>query len=378
MAIDDLRKRLLGYLESGNEWNEEDTRSYFINPVLRELGHDPEDPAKVRHNDTKSGAGGIPDYTILDDKGEPVLFVEAKRTNENLEQYARTNEFKTKINYAFNTGKRWVAITNGRDWWLCDSKKPTSSTDFSDKIVFKTSLEEPDFVSNIEYLSRQALREGRLEKFNVQQEIKNSFERLLSKPDAYDDLIKLLQDYGELNPNIWREVKEMLRECRVEIGSTTKKIEIRADGEKPPVLTTPEKETSTAAGEWPKGNDLSTLKGKRPPQYVLMDGKSSGEIRHWNDLLVYTAEWLAEKGKINQPVKLPGSKLFIINDRKEQPSSKNKKIKGKFKPINNAEGFYVWPYLSGAGCIRQALALLEYFGYKPGRDFLKPPADWKP
>ena len=324
----------------GKSVNEEDTKRLIIEPLLAWIGYYVWEPGEVKEQYRIERRGGsYVDYALTKPGSEiPYLLIEAKSLGDNI-----SSQVEQVIDYCnYSKGARFGVITDGEKWLLLD-----------------------------EHWKERAAKERKIYEFTVNQKIGEHHK-------GYDVLCLLHPEHERVWAP-WVDKIRKLWETGVEeaieavIAKAIEKIEIPTGEERPLVTPKPEEGIKVAAGEWPK--DLITVTGKTPPGYVLIDGEKSRDIRSWNDLLVYTAEWLAEKGKINQPVKLPGSKLFIINDRKEQPSSKNKKIKGKFKPINNAEGFYVWTYLSGAGCIRQALALLEHFGYSP--DILKPPKDWK-
>lgn len=64
------------------ERNEMATRNQVVDPLLRSLGWDTEDPRKVRPN--LSAEEGVPDYSLfLDEK--KMLFVEAKKLSVDVE-----------------------------------------------------------------------------------------------------------------------------------------------------------------------------------------------------------------------------------------------------------------------------------------------------
>lgn len=61
------------------EWNEYQTRYYLIDPILRALGWDINDPGKVLIEDSQTN-NQRPDYKLLDSNSEdPIVVVEAKR-----------------------------------------------------------------------------------------------------------------------------------------------------------------------------------------------------------------------------------------------------------------------------------------------------------
>jgi len=65
------------------EQNEMAVRDQIVNPILRNLGWDPENPEEVLPN--VSTEEGIPDYSLMKN-GKKILFVEAKKLNVDIEQ----------------------------------------------------------------------------------------------------------------------------------------------------------------------------------------------------------------------------------------------------------------------------------------------------
>jgi len=57
------------------EQNEMAVRDQIVNPILRDLGWNPENPEEVQPN--VSTEEGIPDYSLIKN-GKKILFVEAK------------------------------------------------------------------------------------------------------------------------------------------------------------------------------------------------------------------------------------------------------------------------------------------------------------
>ena len=76
-----LRQRIQAHRPalSGSEWL---TRYTLIDPLLRELGWDTEDPELVIPE--YSSGGGRADYALLGNDGKPAMIVEAKKLGEPL------------------------------------------------------------------------------------------------------------------------------------------------------------------------------------------------------------------------------------------------------------------------------------------------------
>ena len=95
--------------------HETSTRYLIIDPVLRALGWDPSDPRDyVVEYKVSPGSQRAVDYAFMDDRGRPVILIEAKRIDgysddaENLEQiYGYMLEVET---------AKVIVSTNGQYW----------------------------------------------------------------------------------------------------------------------------------------------------------------------------------------------------------------------------------------------------------------------
>ena len=108
--------------------NEALTRYALIDPVLRALGWDTEDPSKVIPE--FSTQSGVPDYALLWE-GEPFMMVEAKAYGEDL-----TAAKKKGFAYCWENKVRYYTITDGSSWEIYDIWEPGG------KLLVQTSLKE--------------------------------------------------------------------------------------------------------------------------------------------------------------------------------------------------------------------------------------------
>lgn len=92
------------------------TRYALIDPVLRELGWDTEDPALVRpeHNIGVTFA----DYALLMPDGRPIMVIESKKLGAPLKDAVNQG-----INHCFNVGIQYFLVTNGQRWEVYDTLK---------------------------------------------------------------------------------------------------------------------------------------------------------------------------------------------------------------------------------------------------------------
>ena len=91
---------------------EDETRNAFINPLLRELGYDVSDLRVVRVQYLAGFAGATQeevDYAIMDGEAKPMILVEAKRLNVELD----IRNASQLSNYFNNTDARAGILTNG-------------------------------------------------------------------------------------------------------------------------------------------------------------------------------------------------------------------------------------------------------------------------
>ena len=102
--------------------NEATTRYSLIDPILRELGWDTEDP-RVVVPEYSSGAGRA-DYALFNEGGKPAVIIEAKKLGEPLGDAADQG-----INYCVRAGIEYFAVTDGNTWRVYETHKPVPTHD---------------------------------------------------------------------------------------------------------------------------------------------------------------------------------------------------------------------------------------------------------
>lgn len=129
-AWDKICQYMDKYGESILGANEEATRYTLVDPILRALGWEVENPKYVRVECCQD-YGGKPDYACLK-KGKPVLYVEAKKWGtispiKKLDNPFSTDEFKQLKNYCNSNSVNLGALSDGGAWYIVDfsrSKTP--------------------------------------------------------------------------------------------------------------------------------------------------------------------------------------------------------------------------------------------------------------
>ena len=114
--VEKLRERIDVHGDTLRQ-SEMQTRYALIDPLLRELGWDTENPALVR---PEFKVAGKADYALLGD-GEPIMMVEAKKLDEPLQDKALDQAIK----YCMRKGTRYCSVTDGRRWEIYEPHRGT-------------------------------------------------------------------------------------------------------------------------------------------------------------------------------------------------------------------------------------------------------------
>ncbi len=178
MANDsELRKRLNSEIERVRKLpkpppNESCTCYWVINSLLEAAGYE-------KHEILLQGAisAGVPDYTILP-QTDYTWYLEAKDWKVTLDKSHAVQA----VNYANAQGKRWVVLSNGRQWHLYDNylrERPAE-----DRLVVSVELESPDLIDFLFALSKPSVTSGQLERYVVQKQIKDVLDEQLKNPSS--------------------------------------------------------------------------------------------------------------------------------------------------------------------------------------------------
>ena len=112
--------------------NEMLTRYALIDPLLRELGWDTEDPNIVIPE--YSSGGGRVDYALRNND-KPVIMLEAKKLDKSLKDAVNQG-----INYCMHEGTKYFAVTDGRRWEIYETHKPVP---IDEKRIVSFDLKDP-------------------------------------------------------------------------------------------------------------------------------------------------------------------------------------------------------------------------------------------
>ena len=144
MALDDLKEvieKLQGRITNHKDYLQKEprTRTLLVDPLLRELGWDVEDPNLVElEYEPESSKRMSADYILKNGKNQ-VAIVEVKpmgKAIENLEVLEQADK------YASSAGAPFIILTNGVKWLLYE-RSPTAGLASLDPIVSFDLAEEP-------------------------------------------------------------------------------------------------------------------------------------------------------------------------------------------------------------------------------------------
>jgi hypothetical protein len=116
-ALEQVRERISRYRGRSSSIGEQNTKAALVEPILRALGWDIEDPEEVWREYRRRSVDNPVDYALMILR-TPRLFVEAKSLGENLDDPKRANQI---MSYAVVAGVEWVVLTNGDEYRIYNS-----------------------------------------------------------------------------------------------------------------------------------------------------------------------------------------------------------------------------------------------------------------
>ena len=306
-VIECLKKRIKEHREQIQNY-ESRTRTTLIDPLLRSLGWDVSNPSLVTIEPRTNK--GWADYALLNDKGETVLFVEAKRLSdkevptEQLISYAIAENMKQGNPYV-----RYCAFTNGDAWKLYDLDPQVP------KLVLETSI-------------------------------------------VSDETAKCaLQLLGLWRPSMADGLHSEAVQPVVPIQPVVKP--------QPPVHPPPSEGWTPLNGSFDPTNQPAPKTMKLPNGHELVP-------KSWKDVIFKTAVWLHQTGHLTSGncqllAGKPGkAKQYILSHDGKHPSSTDFR-----SPYRIGNGIILETHLSAYEVIRHTIRILEHCGQDPSRLLLQ-------
>jgi hypothetical protein len=317
------------------EQNEMAVRDQIVNPILRSLGWNPENPEEVQPN--VSTEEGVPDYSLIKN-GKKILFVEAKKMNVDIEQ---TEVIRQLAKYSFSEGTKYGVLTNGAVWILIRSFE--EGTTLTERIVWKADLENEELPAVIRKITT-------ISKANIEH-----IEILVKKVQILDEIWQsLLEEPEEMIKGLMPVVKSIITQGYPGYQFEDTEIEDLLKERVREIISGPSGE------EAPSETPIEPISWRgESPRKMKLKGDVF-ELRNSYEILVNTANWLIKNGKLKPsdcPVGIGRGKRYLVN---KEPKHKYDEDFRAPKKLSN--GLWIETHYSTASCINYAKRLLERFG----------------
>ncbi len=317
------------------EQNEQAVRDQIVNPILRNLGWDPENPEEIQPN--VSTEEGVPDYSLIKN-GKKILFVEAKKLSVDIEQREVIRQL---AKYSFSEGTKYGVLTNGGVWILIRSFE--EGTTLTERIVWKSDLENEELSAIIRKIAT-------ISKINIEH-----IEVLVKKAQILDEIWQsLLDEPEEMIKGLMPVVKSIISQGYPDYQFEDTEIEDLLKERVKEIISGPSEEEALSETpidpiQWREGS----------PRKMKLKGEVF-ELRNSFEVLVNTANWLIKNGKLKPsdcPVGIGRGKRNLINKEPKHKYGTNFRA-----PKKLSNGLWIETHYSTAGCINYAKRLLEKFG----------------
>ena len=315
-----LVEKLRGRIETHGEalgQSEALTRYALIDPMLRELGWDTEDPEVVRPEFSvdNGGRGGKtrPDYGLIH-AGEKVIVVEAKKLNGNLQKGVSQG-----VNACVSTGIRYFVATDGKRWEIYETHKPVP--------LEQKRIASFDLVSGVP--SEVCLNALALWRHNVAS-------GSISSAQA-----PITGGVSEASTDV---------EQRAETVSVTE----------------PAPKTPAPNGEWCPLSDAKAIPKDSKLQEIVFPDGSSVDTRNWNELTVEVVRWLTDNNhpvREHCPIQTPTSKTPCVVAEQPVPSPGE-----SHRSMTEVNGLWVVDNLRHGWATGNARAVIERVGMEVDMD----------
>lgn len=329
------------------EKNEMAVRDQIVNPILRSLKWDPENPEEVQPNTTTEE--GYPDYALIKD-GKTLLFIEVKKLSKQLE---KDEVIKQLANYCFSEGAEYGVLTNGAIWLLFKAFK--IGTKPLERILLKINIESDEITASmrkLEIISKDNIDnlEQKLDELIKKQQIlEENWKIFVEKPDEIANA---------LAPVFEKLIKERYSDYQFEVTELEDFVK-----EKLKSLFAPQEKIPEPASISSESYRRERKTKRSPPKRInrIKIGGEIFEIENSYEILTNTAEWLIKKGKIKlSDIPIPlGRKRYLINGEPRHRDGTSFRA-----PRKLSSGIYIETHYSTDNCINNAKKLLKMFGFK--------------
>ena len=303
--VEKLRKRIDVHGPTLRQ-NEALTRYTLIDPLLRELGWDTENPTLVIPE--YKGVGGSADYALFNGD-KPLMIVEAKRLDTSL----RDEKVLTQgLAYCQKQGTRYLSVTDGRRWEIYETHKLAS------------------------------IGEKRIVEFD------------LKSQSAAEACLKALTLWG-------LRVSGHVATGQIPVVGPTYNQPDSPESRTPTTPTTPSPDAQ-------KGQPLSKLNpppGSPPPVEIQFSDNSVTPVESWKSLLVEVVKWLEKSRLLTEEhcpiLRTPHSKRYAVSPEAVHSDKK------QFTSPARAGSLYIETHASSADIVKDSRTVIEHVGQDPAR-----------
>lgn len=281
------------------------TRYVLIDPFLRALGWDTENPDHVRPE--YPGAGGYADYALMH-SGKPVALLEAKKLGEPL-----TSGVGQALNYYNQQGINYMVVTDGCRWEMYEV--------FRQAPIDERKLMFIDIASGAAY--HIALTALHLWQPNL-----GSGRAIVSAPERV-------------------------------VAESPGQMHYPADPNSVSAPPSSGLQTQGQAHQWTPIQGVHPTSGDKAPVAVRFPDGEVKQTKYWKDVLFAVADWLTREGALKDsdcPIGR-GHSWYLVHTVPRHPSGKD-----FYGPQRLSSGLFLENWFSSQAIVRNATFLLDSLG----------------
>lgn len=332
--------------------NEADTERLAVEPVLKALGYGPLD---YRQQAMGPGAD-FPDYVVLPGSDRKWT-IEVKPWDTALDE----RHERQAVNYGNNNGAQWAVLTNGRQWWVYNTR---AHGNLAEMRIYEADINDVQAAAGVlSRLSRKSVEGGDLDREYRAREIVDSVRAELRNPSgtavrALRNAVRKALDRDVSTEDVADALKLVLGAAQLSAAATEG---VGREPGRAPEL--PDE------GQWCTLSDLaadpSLCTGARAVG-VTYGGSQEAPCSTWKEACLHVIKCLADASRLPRLPFAVGraSKRYYLNSEAVRldgsPMREPRKIETPVGPV------YVETHYSAHSLVCLLNALLEHVGEPPG------------
>lgn len=316
------------------------TRAVLIDPLLRELGWDTEEPSLVMP-EYRLGRG-FADYALLKD-GTPMIMVEAKKLGTPLQEATSQG-----IGYCIQDGIGYFAVTDGRLWEIYETHKMAP---IAEKMIVQFDIAHSPPITCLKAMA--------LWRPSVTADSMSAAQTPIVGLDGAQ--LSAGADLGERSATASEQatVYNTQRQAAELPAITSPPVPSSTSVQPAPIL----REGTNDYGEgWIALSDIVVHKGDAQPVEIQFPDGSGVPVGRWNRIIVEPVRWLTENNYLNQshsPIRY--ASRYIIANTPIHPNGNG------FKSSIFVGSFCIETNYSAPNCVRNARLIIQSTGQDPAQ-----------